>query len=115
MSEQFTDSDVERCSPEVPENPDYSRTELRQNRQRIFATTLAFIVASWVYVWTGSMDPGGGVALTIIALITAAIFLWLFASSSSTKLDENSAGAGQTVEPRTMGTILGYLFNVFKN
>ena len=115
MSDQFTDYDVEPRSPEVPENPDYSRTELRKNRQRIFAATLAFIVASWVYVLRASMDAGGGVALTIIALLTASIFLWLFASSSSTKLDENSAGAGQTVEPRTMGTILGYLFNGFKN
>lgn len=95
--------------PATSNNGNYAHNELKTNRRTIVLATIGFIICSWLY------SPGSGaIVLTILAIIVAAIFWWLFASRSAVKLDEDSPGMGKQVGPLTMGTILGYLHNGFK-
>lgn len=88
---------------------EYSHRELRSNRTTIVLFTIGFIVCSWVF-----SSGTGAIVLTVIGLVTAAIFWRLFASPTAVKLDDDSVGMGKDVGPVTMGTILGYLYNGFK-
>ena len=94
---------------------DYSRTELNKNRVAIVTGFVAFLVGSWTCVLMGDMQVGGAVALTVVGAIVTVLLGWLFASESSVKLDENSVGMGKDVKPRTMGTILGWLYDGFRH
>lgn len=99
----------------VSRNTDYSRTELNKNRVGIVTGFIAFLVGSWTYVLMGDMEVGGGVALTVVGVIVTFLLCWLFASESSTKISDESAGMGKDVKPRTMGTILGWLNDGFRH
>ena len=95
--------------PEVPADG-YSPDEVRRNRRNILLWTTGFIICFWLMA-----PPQGAIVLTVMAVGFALICIRLFASRSSTKLGDDFAGSGDRVPPRTMGTILGYLYRGFRN
>ena len=88
----------------------YSGEEIRQNRRSILLWTAGFLV----FFWTMTPVPAA-IALTVLSLLVALLFMKLFASHSATKLGDDFAGSGKRVHPRTMGVILGYLYRGFRN
>ena len=87
----------------------YSGDELQRNRRNIFLGTFGFILISWMTADT----LNAAVALTVVGLLGALILVKLFATRSASKLGDDFAGSGKQVHPRTMGTVLGYLFRGF--
>ena len=99
---------------EVQSHLDYTSEELRTNRFWNVLGTLLVLCAIWGFFVSGTVSLGGAIVVSFLTLIAASVYRALFASESATKLDENSLGSGKRIKPRTMGTILGYLFDGFR-
>ncbi len=93
---------------------DYTPQEISRNRNWNRVLTIACIGGVWVARQQDSLTTSGAIAATIAILVFSLVYRVLFASPSSVKLDENSAGSGKRVKPLTMGTILGFLYDGFK-
>ena len=103
-----------RNENEVPPDADYSLDEIQTNRFWNTFVSAALLIGIWVGCACGVLPLAGAVALSVLLLICAWLYRWLFASNAAAKLDENSAGSGKRVGPVTMGTIIGYLNDGFK-
>jgi hypothetical protein len=107
VSEQ---NEMQDDEPEVdPSSTDYTTAELKRNRRNILLWTAGFVA----FFWFAARDAA--VILTAITVGVSLICLKLFASQSASKLGDDFAGSGKRVQPRTMGTILGYLYRGFRN
>lgn len=104
----------QRTEPDSPVDAEYTAEEIETNRFWNRFLALAALIGVWLMWGVGSLPLGGAVVLSIMVLIAAYLYRWLFASNTAAKLDENSAGSGKRVGPVTMGTILGYLNDGFK-
>lgn len=92
---------------------DYSPSELRKNRLWILALTMFALIWIWVYCVPSGLGLRNAITLSGVALITARLFWWLFASHSSAKINGQSAGTGKTIErPRTLGAMIGYFLDL---
>ena len=93
----------------------YTLRELQRNRRWNIVLSAAIISGSWFSFYFGVMSREQAIAATVLTLIVATLYRWLFASKSSVKLDKDGPGMGKKVHPRTMGGILGYLNDGFKD
>ena len=93
---------------------DYTPQEITRNR--IWNRTLTIgCLGGILVVWMiKSITTPGAITMAVAVLILSWIYRILFASPTSVKMDENSAGSGKRVGPSTMGTILGFLYDGFK-
>ena len=93
---------------------DYTPQEITRNRFWNRTLLIGCIGGVWVAWYLKVVSVSGAVVLTIGLLFFSWLYRVLFASPTSVKLDENSAGSGKRVRPGTMGAILGVLYDGFK-
>ena len=93
---------------------EYTPAEISRNRLANVAVTFGLLAGIWVGWYVGYFITAAAVWLTIITLTVAILYRRLFASRGARKLSEDSPGMGKRVKPKTMGTILGYLFDGFR-